>query len=101
MRRSVPDLVYDVGIDIQSYVPSPASPIEPIGVPRWPRLGYFQSDDFVRYCQWFMPGDAVSTGTEQGRFVRYRKPHAGLPMCEVMVGKVLHIIREYLLEPVV
>ena len=28
--RSVPDLVYDVGIDIQSYVPSPASPIEPI-----------------------------------------------------------------------
>ena len=35
--RSVPDLVYDVGIDIQSYVPSPASPIERIGVPRWPR----------------------------------------------------------------
>jgi len=49
----------------------------------------------------FMPGDAVSTGTGHGRFVRYRKPHAGLPMCEVMVGKVLHIIREYLLEPVV
>jgi hypothetical protein len=40
--------------------------------------GYFKSEDFVRYCQWFMPGDAVSTGTEQGRFVRYRKPHAGL-----------------------
>ena len=99
--RSIPDLVYDVGIDIQSYVPSPASPIERIGVPRWPRLGYFKSEDFVRYCQWFMPGDAVSTGTGHGRFVRYRKPHAGLPMCEVMVGKVLHIIREYLLEPVV
>jgi hypothetical protein len=32
--RSIPDLVNDVGIDIQSYVPSPASPIERIGVPR-------------------------------------------------------------------
>jgi hypothetical protein len=41
--RSVPVLVYDVGIDIQSYVPSPASPIERIGVPRWPRLGYFNT----------------------------------------------------------
>jgi hypothetical protein len=31
-------------------------------------------------------------------FTRYVKPHGGLPMCEVRVGNVIHICREYLLR---
>ena len=37
-------------------------------------------------------------GETFGVFIRYVKPHGGLPMCEVRIGNVIHICREYLLR---
>jgi hypothetical protein len=54
----------------------------------------------------FKAGDWVRNtdiGETLGEFTRYVKPHGGLPMCEVRIGNVIHICREYLLrepEPV-
>jgi hypothetical protein len=48
----------------------------------------------------FKAGDWVRNtdiGGTLGVFTRYVKPHGGLPMCEVRVGNVIHICREYLL----
>ena len=40
-------------------------------------------------------------GGTVGVFIRYVKPHgSGLPMCEVRIGNVIHICREYLLREV-
>ena len=39
-------------------------------------------------------------GGTVGVFIRYVKPHGGLPMCEVRIGNVIHICREYLLREV-
>jgi hypothetical protein len=48
----------------------------------------------------FKAGDWVHNTDLEGTlgvFTRYVKPHGGLPMCEVRIGNVIHICREYLL----
>ena len=49
----------------------------------------FKAEDWVRN---------TDLGGTLGVFTRYVKPHGGLPMCEVRVGNVIHICREYLLR---
>jgi hypothetical protein len=49
----------------------------------------------------FKAGDWVHNtdlGGTLGVFTRYVKPHGRLPMCEVRIGNVIHICREYLLR---
>jgi hypothetical protein len=49
----------------------------------------------------FKAGDWVRNtdiGGTIGVFIRYVKPHGGLPMCEVRIGNVIHICREFLLR---